>query len=429
MPKETIVSLDIGSNKIAGMVAVVNNNSLEIEAAEHIEYEEKVVEKGRVVDIDRCTECIKTVLTELEQQVQQALPFVNISIGGGFLRGWTVFNTLNLETTRRKITDVDIETLLKNIRNETDIPQTSHILDLCPQQYIIDGGTNVRKNPRGMFGSSITAIVHLCVVQDNPLKNIVECVRKAGSEIDKIYPHSWAAAEALLSEEEKEAGVLLIDMGKGTTDFLFYDGGNLYGTYSIMAGGEYVDFDIATLLGISLETAGEIKKAYGWCNYEELVSEDAPEIAQQIELKAVGSGEKMLVSVGQISKIVYDRISDTFEKISQQIQNDVEKRYNIKGFPRLGAGVVLTGGSSLLKGISICGEKVFGKRVRIAGPKNNNLVGIASSYQHPPFSTVVGILLLRAKDIEREPRSQWLKQFTDKKKKISERLKFIWNKW
>ena len=423
MGKETIVSLDIGSNKIVGMVAVVNNDSIDIEVAEHIEYEERVVEKGRVVDIYGCTEYIKRILTEIEQQARRALPLVNISIGGGFVRGWTTFHTLNLETTRRKITEVDIENLLKNIRNENNIPQDAYILHLLPQEYIIDEETRVRKNPEGMFGSSIGAVVHVCIVQENPLRNIVECVKKTGSRVDKVYPHSWACAEALLSEEEKESGVLLIDIGKGTTDFLFYDESNLCGTYSIMTGGEHIDSDISKILEVSMETANEIKKQYGWCNYDTLVSENSPELTHQVEVRAIGSGAKKFVTVDEISKIVYDRISDTLARVTKKIEEDVDV------WPRLGAGIVLTGGSSLLKGIKSCAENFFGRPVRIASPRN--VMGLTSSYQQPFFSSVVGTLSLRKKDMENEDQyeSDWIKRFNEKKERIANRFKTIWNKW
>lgn len=423
MTKETIVSLDIGSYKIAGMVAVVDDNAIEIEAAEHIEYEDRIVEKGRVVDIDGCTEYIKSVLSELEQQAHKALPLVNISIGGGFVRGWTTFRTLNLETARRKITEIDVENLLRSIRNGSNLPVDSHILRLLPQEYIIDMKTEVRKNPKGMFGSSIGAIVHVCAVQDNPLKNIVECVRKTGSEVDRIYPHSWACAEALLSEEEKELGILLIDIGKGSTDFVCYSEGNLLGTYSIMIGSEYIDSGISKILKISMETASEIKKEYGWCNYETLVSNNSSELSREVEVKTVGSGATAFVTVDKISRIVYDRICYILEKVASKIEEDFYEE------PRLGAGIVLTGGSSLLKGLTTCCETVFKRPVRIASPKN--ILGLASSYQYPFFSAVVGTLLLRKKDmkIENKPESQWLKKLNDTKKKITNRLKFIWNKW
>ncbi len=423
MTKETIVSLDIGSSKIAGMVAVDNDGAIEIEAAEHIEYEEKVIERGRVVDIDGCTEYIRRVLSELEQQARRALPLVNISIGGGFVRGWAAFHTLNLETSRRKITEIDIENLFRNIRNESHIPPDAHILRLLPQEYIIDMETGVRKNPKGMFGSSIGALVHVCAVQDNPLKNIVECIKKTGSEVDRVYPHSWACAEALLSEEEKESGVLLIDIGKGTTDFLFYSDGNLCGTYSIMTGGEHIDSDLSRILEISMESASEIKKEHGWCNYEALISANSPELSRQVEVRTVGSGAKVFVTVEEISKVVYDRICDTFMRVARKIEEDVNEP------PRLGAGVVLTGGSSLLKGLTHCGEAVFNRSVRIASPKN--ILGLASSYQYPFFSAVVGTLLLRKKDmeVEKEPESGWLRRFKDGKKRITDRLRLMWNRW
>ncbi len=159
-----------------------------------------------------------------------------------------------------------------------------------------------------MFGSSLGALVHVCVVLDNPLENIFQCIKNAGSSVDCVYPHSWSSAEALISEEEKRSGVIVIDFGKGTTDFLVYSDGNLHGTYSVRCGSEYIDRDLANVLNISLETASEVKKQYGWCNYPALMANKSPELTKQVELKLVGTGSKIYIGSDRISKLVYDRL-------------------------------------------------------------------------------------------------------------------------
>lgn len=423
MTKETIVALDIGSQKIAGMVAIVENGTIEIIGSENIEYEEEIVQKGRVIDIDGCTEYIKRVLTELEQQTNIGLPLVNISIGGGFVKGWTASHSLSLESQRRRITELDIENLLKIVKNDSKVSPDSHILKILPQEYIIDNETNVKKNPKGMFGSSIGALVHVCVVMDNPLDNIVQCIRNAGSEVDQIYPHSWAAAEALISDEEKKSGVLLIDFGKGTTDFLIYLDGNLSGTYSIRCGGEYIDMDLSRILNVSMDVSCEIKKQYGWCDYLTLIEQKSPELSKQVELRQVGTGAKFYVSVEKISKIVYDRVDDIMRRLVKQV---IEK--DLKISPRIGAGIVLTGGASQLNGLVDCVTKIFGKPARIGNPKG--ILGLPSSYQYPCFSTVVGILLLRKKEMEKKyPESDWKKKAKTIGKKANDLWQKIWGGW
>ena len=424
MKNETIVSLDIGSQKIAGMVAIVNDVTMEIVGAEHIEYEEEIVQNGRVIDMDGCTEYIKRVLSELEQQTNMSLPLVNISIGGGFVRGWTASHKLGLESSRRRITEIDIENLLRDVKNNSKIPPESHILKLLPQEYIIDDETHVKKNPKGMFGSSIGALVHICVVLDNPLQNIIECIKKAGSEVDGIYPHSWASAEALLSEEEKKSGVLVIDFGKGTTDFLVYSDGNLYGTYSIKCGGELIDKDLSLILNIAMESASEIKKDYGWCNYQSLVAKKSPELEAQIEVRTVGTGTRMMVGIDKISRFVYERIDDILRvRVKSIIEKDLGRS------PRLGAGIVLTGGSSQLKGLVDCVQEMFKRPARVGTPKG--ILGLAASYQYPCFSAVVGTLLLRKKEMSINERTEpeWLKKLQQFKKKTGDKLKKIWEGW
>ncbi len=131
------------------MVGIINNGGLEIIGAEHIEYEEEIVQKGRVIDIEGCTEYIKRVLSELEQQTNIGLPLVNISIGGGFVRGWTEFHKLDLEGPKRRITELDIDNLLRNVKNEIKVPPESHVFKLLAQEYVIDNETTVKKKPQG----------------------------------------------------------------------------------------------------------------------------------------------------------------------------------------------------------------------------------------------------------------------------------------
>ncbi|MCM8829147.1 MAG: cell division protein FtsA, partial [Candidatus Omnitrophica bacterium] len=392
MTNETIVSLDIGSQKIAGMVATVNDDILEIIGAEYIEYEEEIVQQGRVVDIENCTKYIKNVLSELEQQTNIGLPLVNISIGGGFLRGLSSSHKIAIETTRRRITELDIDNLLRSIKNVSNVPPGSHIFKILPQEYIIDDETKVKKNPKGMFGSSLGALVHICFVLDNPLENIFQCIKNAGSEVDQVYPHSWSAAEALLSDEEKKSGVIVIDFGKGTTDFLIYLDGNLYGTYSMRCGGEYIDKDLSRILNISAESSCEIKKQYGWCNYPVLIEQKSAELEKQVELRMVGTGAKIYVNADKISKIVYERTDDIIRKmVKKKIETDLKTKLHI------GAGIVLTGGSSQLKGLVDYVSRIFAKPARIGAPKG--ILGLPASYQYPCFSAVVGTLLLRKKEM------------------------------
>lgn len=424
MNNETIVSLDIGTQKIAGMVAVINNGILEIIGAEHIEYEEEIVQKGRVIDIDGCTEYIKRVLSELEQQTNIGLPLVNISIGGGFVRGWTAFHKLDLESPKRRITELDIENLLKNVKNESKIQPESHIFKLLAQEYVIDNETTVKKNPKGMFGSSLGALVHVCVVLDNPLENIFQCIKNAGSAVDCIYPHSWASAEVLVSDEERRSGVIVVDFGKGTTDFLIYSDGNLYGTYSVRCGSEYIDRDLARIFNISMETASEIKKQYGWCNYPMLMAQTSPELTKQVELRLVGSGSKVSVKVDKISRFVYERVDDLMNRwVKHIIEEDLKK------IPRIGAGIVLTGGASQLKGFVDCVSRIFDKPARIGIPKG--ILGLAASYQYPCFSAVIGTLLLRKKELEKkEPQGPgWVNRVMEFKEKTRKSLGKIWREW
>ncbi|MCM8824575.1 MAG: rod shape-determining protein [Candidatus Omnitrophica bacterium] len=246
---------------------------------------------------------------------------------------------------------------------------------------------------------------------------------RPGSEVDQVYPHSWSAAEALLSEEEKKSGVIVIDFGKGTTDFLIYLDGNLYGTYSVIYGGEYIDKDLSLILNISAEASCEIKKQYGWCNYPVLVEKKSAELEKQVELRMVGTGAKIYVNADKISKIVYERTDDIIRNMVKKIiENDLKMKLHI------GAGIVLTGGSSQLKGLVDYVSNIFSRPARIGSPKG--ILGLPASYQYPCFSAVVGTLLLRKKEMEkRYPESEWKKKLVASKKKMENVWKKIWGGW
>lgn len=427
MKEELIVSLDPGSDKIAGMVATARDNSIKVIGAHRLEYEQEVVRRGRVVDLEGLTQYVLQILKELEQQTSKPLRLVNLCVGGGFVRGWLASKVMPLESKRRKITNSDLELLLRQIQNESKFSSDAKILHLLPQEYVVDGETRVKKSPEGMFGNSVESKVHICVVSNNPLQNFIQCVKNAESLVDRIYPHSWACAEHLLSEEEKKRGVLLIDFGKGTTDFLVYIDGNLVATYSIPVGGEFIDRDISQILGTPIQYAEELKKNYGWCNFDLLNQEKVDILQQRVKVYSISGKLQGEVQAGAISRIVYERI---YEILTKVIRGQIERHLkDLKSPAYLGAGIVVTGGSSLLKGFVSAVERIFGRPTRIGIPKG--LHGVPKNCQYPEYSAVIGVLFLRYKELlyAQEPEPPLIGKITKVRDKILSRLNNWWDKW
>jgi cell division protein FtsA len=418
MREDIAVALDLGSNKIFGIVGIKKENMVEV-IGSHVVYPEyEVIQNGKVIDLEGVSQYVSVVMEELETQTGKPLQFVNIGIGGGFVSGKLERKEVSVEN--NQIEQSDIDNIIKSLRNEIAIRPEQKILSLVSQEYIIDKETYVKKNPEGMFGSNLEAQIHVIVAASNPLQNFIQCIKNSGSTVDKIFPHSWACAELLLSDEEKQLGCLLIDFGKGTINFLLYISGILIGTYSLTLGGSLIDSDLSQILNTSISIAEEIKRNYGWCNFYNLKEEKSEELEKMVEVPSSSGRLKKEVSIGKISEIVYDRVNDIFSVIKTVI----EKENQI--FTKMVGNIVITGGSSLLKGLIKMTEQTFSKPVRLGISKK--IVGLSKEHQTPEFSSGIGTLLLSLKEPGEKKivrSAPILKKITNIKTKFSN----IWDKW
>ncbi len=418
MKEELSVALDLGSNKIFGIVGIGRENKIEVIGSHVVFPEYEIIQNGKVVDMEGATQYISDVMRELEAQTNKPLQFVNIGIGGGFVKGWMVPKETSVPNNR--IERTDIENIIKEVTEEVNAGPEKKILNLFPQEYLIDKETIVKKNPEGMFGSSLEARIHVLVAFSNPLQNFIQCIKNSGSMVDKIYPHSWACAELLLSDEEKQLGTLLIDFGKGTTDFLLYISGSLIGTYSLILEGSRIDKDISEILNTTPSIAEDLKKNYGWCNFDILKQEKSEELEKNVEIPSSSGRLKKEVPIGKISEIVYDRITDIFYRLKTHLEK--EQKFSTKMI----GNVVITGGSSLLKGLVKRNEQIFEKPVRLG--ISRKITGLPKQHQTPAFSSGIGTLLLSLKESgERKLKhsAPFLKKITDIRNKFSD----IWDKW
>lgn len=394
MNENIITALDIGTSKIFGICALVQESKLEVLAVDTQPLAEEVIKKGRVADIEETTNAIYSVLKNLESKTGENIEWVSIGIGGEHLKGENYTKSISIEPSGREITESDIQFLKREI-NSTIIAekgQGEKILYTVPQYYKIDNTNITKKEPVGMHGNILEMSVHSITVDANPLNDIAKCLKNAGVQIDNVYPHSWASAEAVLTEDEKRVGCLLIDIGKGTTDICFFSDGIVKVTRSIKIGSGLINKDISRLLNTPLDYAEELKKNYGYASYPLLIQEDSGiPLSQTVEIINTSGKLTKNVTIGEISRIVYERLNELFtEYIKPAIMETGETSI-------AGASVVITGGGAHTKDIIRFSEYTFGLPTRIGIPRN--LMDIEITYQQPEFSTGIGLIILASKQI------------------------------
>ena len=315
MNENIITAIDIGTNKIFGLSALAKNTGIEVLAANINNLSEDAIKKGRIADIEATTNAIFTVIQDLQRQIGERIDWVTIGIGGGHLKGENYRKHISIDPGGREINENDLQILKREIKNSllAEIGHGKKILYTVPQQYRIDNLNTTKKEPVRMHGNMLEMSVHYIMADINPFQDITNCVKNAGAQVEAVYPHSWAAAEATLTEEEKKAGCLLVDIGKGTTDICFFTDGCIVVTGSILIGGGLIDSDLSMLLHTPLTYAEEIKKTSGYANYPLLLKEDSANIlSQTVEILNTSGKLAKNVTVKQISNIVHVRLNELF---------------------------------------------------------------------------------------------------------------------
>ncbi|MCK9265990.1 cell division protein FtsA [bacterium] len=401
MLNQIITALDIGTSKIFGITCVAKETGLEAIAANVMNFSEDIVQRGRVTDIEEVSNSIHTVLRSLKNDSGENIIKVNIGLGGGHLTGISYPKSITIEPQGRTISESDIEKVKREIANSVSASYGAdrQILFTTPQEYIIDDTNQTKKPPVGMHGNSLLLKMHVVTAETNPMKDIETCVKKAGGLVEGFYPHSWAAAESCLTEEEKKLGCILIDIGKSTTDLIMFSNNSVLTTDSVGIGSKNIDWDISHILHTSELNAEELKKKYGWANYPNLVQEKSPILERQVDIVDLTGKLSRSVSTNEISHIVYARAS---EILTDYVKTKVDQ-YLLKH--SCIAGIVLTGGGARLQGFEHLAMSVFGLPARIGiptGPFN-----LDSNYQAPNFASAIGTVMLASKSIRNLEDSEW----------------------
>ncbi|NKB90277.1 MAG: cell division protein FtsA [Acidobacteria bacterium] len=370
-----IVGLDIGTTKVCAVVAEAHDDGdLQIIGAGLAE--SRGQKKGVVVDIERTVDAAKAAVEEAELMAGVSVDTAWISATGTHIRGINSRGAITLEGRAREITEDDVRRVI-DAASDLALPPDFEAVHLLPQQFLVDGQENI-VDPVGMTGNRLEVSLHLVVASVSALQNLVNCANKGGIEVQAVVLESLASNEAVLSDDERELGVALLDIGGGTTDLVCFQGGTVCHTAVFPVGGENFTNDLSVVLKTPLPDAEEIKTRHG-AVLPELVPAD-----QSIEVAGIGGRAPTLVPRRQLCEILRPRAVEMLDLVRDELRR--------AGFAdELHAGIVLTGGGALLEGLAEAAEQRFGLPVRVGVPEE--ITGLTDVVSGPVYSTAVGLAL------------------------------------
>ncbi len=372
-----IVGLDIGTTKIAVIVGRRNEYG-KIDILGYGKVPSIGVKRGVVANIDNTVQSIKDAVAEASSRSGVDIKYVNVGIAGQHIKSLQHRGSMIREDSETEISQQDIDKLCNSMYNLNMNPG-EEILDVIPQEFSIDG-EHGNTTPKGMIGSSLEANFHIIIGQTAAAKNIYKCVRKAGLEVVELIIEPMASAEAVLSEEEKEAGVVLVDIGGGTSDIAIFHGGIIRHTAVIPLGGEIISEDIKEGCSIIKKHAEELKVKFG----SALARENREE--EIVAIPGLRGRTPKEISLKNLASIIQARMEEIIEHIYYEIKNSGYEK-------KLIGGIVLTGGGAQLKHIAQLTEFMTGLDTRIGYPNEHLSTDVATEMASPMFATGVGLVI------------------------------------
>jgi cell division protein FtsA len=371
--KNLIVGLDIGTSKVVAIVGEVKPDG-EIEVIGIGSHPSRGLKKGVVVNIESTVQSIQRAVEEAELMAACEIHSVHAGIAGSHIRSLNSHGIVAIKD--REVTHGDVERVIDAAR-AVAIPADQRILHILPQEFIIDQQEGI-KEPVGMSGVRLEARVHMVTGAVSAAQNIVKCVRRCGLEVDDLILEQLSSSYAVLSEDEKELGVCLVDIGGGTTDIAVFTEGSIRHTAVIPIAGDQVTNDIAVAMRTPTQHAEDIKIKYA-CALTQLAASD-----ETIEVPSIGDRPARRLSRQTLAEVVEPR----YEELLTLIQAELSR----SGFEDLIAGgVVLTGGSSKMEGLIELAEEIFHMPVRLGVPRY--VTGLVDVVRNPIYATGVGLLL------------------------------------
>ncbi|MCX5843673.1 MAG: cell division protein FtsA, partial [Deltaproteobacteria bacterium] len=376
-----IVGLDIGTTKTCAIVAEMTDTGIDIIGIGS--HPSEGLRKGVVINIENTVEAIKKAVDEAEHMSGCEISSVHVGIAGGHIKGQ---NSLGIVAVKgREVDEEDVRRAIEASK-AIAIPLDREILHTLPQNYIVDDQNGIR-DPIGMSGVRLEVKVHIVTGSSASVQNIVKSVNRVGLDIDDMVLEQLASSEAVLSADEKDLGVVLLDIGGGTTDIAVFSDGSIKHTAVIPVGGNFITSDIATGLRTPLTEAEKIKIKYG-CAFSSMIPKN-----EIIEVPSVGGREPREVTRQILGRIIEPR--------AEEILNMSYKEVIKSGYEDiLAAGVVLTGGTSIMVGITELAEHVFNMPVRRGCPAG--IGGLTDVVNSPMYATGVGLVIYGSKNVSKD---------------------------
>ncbi len=371
--KNLIVGLDIGTSKVVAVVAELAPDG-RIELVGMGSHESRGLKKGVVVNIEATVNAIQRALEEAELMADCKIQHVFTGIAGSHIRS---FNSTGMVAIKEKeVTALDVDRAIETAR-AMPIPTDQQVLHILTQEFIVDGQDGV-KEPIGMSGVRLEVKVHIVTGAVSAAQNIVKCVRRCGLEVNDLILQPLASSLAVLTDDEKELGVCLVDIGGGTTDIAVFREGAIRHTAVVPIAGDQITNDIAMALRTPTGEAEELKVRHG-CALRQLADP-----AQMIEVPGVGDRPPRQLSRQTLAEVIEPRVEELYSMVQKVLRDS--------GYEELlSSGIVLTGGSSVMQGMVELGEEIFHMPVRLGVPRYAG--GLSDVVRNPRYATVVGLLL------------------------------------
>jgi len=397
-----IVGLDIGTTKICAIVGALTEDGIDIVGIGSSP--SRGLRKGVVINIDSTVLSIRKAIEEAELMAGCEIKSVFAGIAGGHIKGINSNGVIAIKN--REVSPEDVKRVIEAAK-AVSIPMDREVIHILPQEFIIDDQDGIRE-PLGMSGVRLEAKVHIVTGAAASAQNIVKSCNRGGLDVADIVLEQLASSEAVLSADEKELGVALVDIGGGTTDIAIFVDGAIKHTSVLSLGGNHLTNDIAVGLRTPMAEAEKIKQKYGCC-LASIVGKD-----ETIEVPSVGGRKPRILSRQLLAEILEPRVEEIFTLVNREIVKS--------GFEDvIASGVVITGGSTILEGMPELAEQVFNLPVRRGSPQN--IGGLVDVVNSPVYATGVGLVIYGSRHMENVTHFPTTQSDDSLFRKVSRRMK------
>lgn len=373
-PSSIVVGLEIGTSKVCAVVGEVNpQGALNIVGLG--QSRSRGVRKGEITDVRTAEEDIRHAIVEAEQMADVEIRSVFLGVTGGHIRGFNNRGVHPVVSADREISEDDVQDVIKNAK-AINLPAQNHVIHAIRQHFLVDGQDGIT-NPVGMLGSRVEVDVHVVHGNLNRLQNPIRAVKGMQLEVDDIVFNGLASSLALLTNEQKELGSLVIDIGGGTTEYVVYSGGIIKHTGVIAVGGDHVSNDLAYGLKVPLGRAEQLKIEHGSATVEDEVKGQTITLSSELGLAL------KVINLEHLRRIMSLRLEEIFQLIVQDLDAAALLDY-------LRGGVFLCGGAARIPNIAALAEQVLSMPVSLG--KTNSISGLKSALDQPEFATAIGLV-------------------------------------